>query len=485
MDPITFTDLPSELHSEIFGGLDAKTLLLCSSVCKLWHETVKSTPELQCTLELWADGMVRGNSGALTYAETLEALCKRRRAWKDLEWTYKTVVEIRSLMSCRAYELVAGVFAQQHMGPEFHVISLSDLVDDPRSVNVTRTMGPDLHDFQDFTIDPTQDLVVFLFVARGGLARLEARTISARQPHPLAASPFMDFMVEHSPQLPVTIQVADDVIGIFLPGLGFFIINWRTGAKIIEMAGPPPSMDFHFLSSRSYILTHGNDDAQNAIRIELFTLEERRHNSPTRVAILQLPELSWGSVVTSFRIQAGAFCAKPISGPPFSKSNEHRIFTFLIFVAGGSNGYRLFVHYRWLYKYVRDYGTEIAVLPWAEWGPHNSRMLPSGNLDLTLNRHVHGERVALPCDQPNFLQILDFGVIPGRDGAATELQTHTSSGALPRDGAFRDAVVTSLPYRRTVRALHGEHDVFLIDQDHIIGVDISDDTFHKMTVYTI
>ncbi|KAJ7607790.1 hypothetical protein DFH06DRAFT_1249610 [Mycena polygramma] len=486
MDAVAFIDLPSELLSEILSVLDVKTLLLCSAVCKLWHETVKSTPELQCTLELWADGMVRGHSGALTCTETLEALRERRRAWKDLEWTSKTVVEIQSLLSCRAYELVGGVFAQQHEGPEFHVISLSDIMDDPRSVKVTRTMGPDLHDFQDFTIDPTQDLVVFLFVARGGLARLEARTISARQPHPLAASPFMDFMVEHSPQFPVTIQVADDVIGIFLPRLGFFIINWRTGAKIIEMVVPhlTPSMDFHFLSSRSYIMTRGSDDVQNPIGIELFTFEDRRHSSPTKVAILQLPELSWGSVVT-IRIQAGAFCAKPISGPPFSKSNEHRIFTFLISVAGGANGYRLFVHHRWLYKYVRDYGTETAVVPWAEWGPRNSRMLPSGNLDLTLNRHVHGERVALPCDQPNFLQILDFGAIPGRVGAATELQMHTSSRALPRDGAFRDAVVTSLPYRRTLRALHGEHNVFLIDQDHIIGVDISDDTFHQMTVYTI
>ncbi|KAJ7666832.1 hypothetical protein DFH06DRAFT_1184855 [Mycena polygramma] len=482
MDPITFTDLPSELLSEIFGDLDAKTLLLCSSVCKLWHETVKSTPELQYTLELWADGMVRGNSGALTCAETLEALRERRRAWKDLEWTSKTVVEIQSLLSCRAYELVGGVFAQQHEGPEFHVISLSDIVDDTRSANVTRTMGPDLHDFQDFTIDPTQDLVVFLFVARGGLARLEARTISGRQPHPLAASPFMDFMVERSPQIPVTIQIADDVIGIFLPRLGFFIINWCTGVKIIEMLGPYlPSMfvDFHFLSPRSYIITYGGDEV---VGIEIFTFDERRHNSPAKVAILLLPEMIPGRHVATFRIQAGPFCANPLSGPaPFSKSNESRIFIFLLSFLNGPDRYRLFVHYRWLYKYVQEYDTKTVVVPWAEWGPAHSCMLPSGTQ--TWNRHVHGERAALPCDSPNVVQIFDFGVIPGRVGPAG---LHTGPSALPTGGAFRDAVVTSLPYRRTLRALNedSEHDVFLIDQDRIIGMNVSDANFHRMTVYT-
>ncbi|KAJ7607788.1 hypothetical protein DFH06DRAFT_1066517 [Mycena polygramma] len=480
MNPIAFIDLPSELFSEILGVLDAKTLLLCSSVCKLWHETVKSTPGLQYTLELWADGMVRGNSGALSCAETLEALRERRRAWKDLEWTSKTVVEIQSLLSCRAYELVGGFFAQQHEGPEFRVISLSDIVDNPLSAKVTRTIGLDLHDFQDFTIDPTQDLVALLFVARGGLGRLEARSISERQPHPLASSPFMHFMVDRSPQLPVTIQVADDVIGIFLPRLGHFIINWRTGVKIIEMVGPYlPSMfpDFHFLSPRSYIITHGGDEV---VGIEVFTFDERRHNSPTKVAILLLPQMIPGRYVGIFRIQAGPFCANPIPGPPFSQSNESRIFIFLMSFLNSPDRYRMFVHYRSLYKYVQDYDTKPVVVPWAEWGPQHSRMLPSGNQ--TWNRHVHGERAALPCDSSNVVQILDFGVIPGRFGPAG---LHTGPSTLPMDGVFQDAVVTSLPYRRTLRSLDEEHDMFLIDQDRIIGINVSDANFHQMTVYTI
>ncbi|KAJ7872386.1 hypothetical protein B0H13DRAFT_2280271 [Mycena leptocephala] len=153
-------DIPPELLLLILGFLDAKTLLLCSAVCTSWQEIVKSTTELQYTIELMAEGMVQGDSSPLTCPEALKALRDRRRAWRNLEWTSKTVVQIKHFDSC-AYELVGSVFAQQSPGPDFLSISLSRLVDEPENAKNIRSIGFDIQDFQDFRIDPSQDLQLF------------------------------------------------------------------------------------------------------------------------------------------------------------------------------------------------------------------------------------------------------------------------------------------------------------------------------------
>jgi hypothetical protein len=98
---------------------------------------------------------------------------------------------------------------------------------------------------------------------------------------------------------------------------------------------------------------------------------------------------------------------------------------------------------------------------------------------------VHGERVALPLPNRDSVQILDFNIFPGCDGAvvdpsstesATEL--HFGPSALRLDGIFKDTVVTSLPYKSTLRSLDEEYDVFLIDQDRMLGIDNSVGAFH-------
>ncbi|KAJ7843974.1 hypothetical protein B0H13DRAFT_131555 [Mycena leptocephala] len=191
-------DNPPEILSEILGFLDAKTLLLCCSVCTLLHEIVKSSPDLQYTIELWADGMVRGNSGVLTRAETLEVLYKRRRAWLKLRWTSQDVLKIESLATCRAYELVGSFFAQQQEGPYFLAISLSCIVNDRE--NAATACNP-----------------AFLYVPTGGLAYLELRTISSQRPHPRAVHPFLTFSLERDPEMALTIQIVTTLSACFSP----------------------------------------------------------------------------------------------------------------------------------------------------------------------------------------------------------------------------------------------------------------------------
>jgi hypothetical protein len=102
-------------------------------------------------------------------------------------------------------------------------------------------------------------------------------------------------------------------------------------------------------------------------------------------------------------------------------------------------------------------------------------------------RHVHGERVALPCPGLDFraVKILDFGIVPkrfvstsGSDSPSTaefatqSTQLHMESIILKQDSVFEDTVTTFLPYMSTIRLLEEEYNLFLLDQDRIIGMNI-------------
>ncbi|KAJ7909592.1 hypothetical protein B0H13DRAFT_2491327 [Mycena leptocephala] len=487
-------NVPPEMLSEILGFLDAKGIIVCSSVCRLWHETVKSSPALQYTIELWASGMNRGDSGPLTSSETLEALHERRRAWRHLEWKSETIAEIYSLKVCRAYELVGGVFVQQ-MGSDFLAISFSDTLD--ALGNSTATHPIQTSYLHGFGIDPTQDLVAFLYMPAGESARLEFRTISTMEPHPLASVPIHSFMLDANIELELSIQIADDMIATFVPASPYLLIfNWRAGITILEAEKEPELSchikDLQFLSSRSFIVAFEGDRSG---QIDIFTLG-KTEPAQVHVATLQLPQLAPGGFISSMKILAAPLCAKSIAGTPFSQSNENRIYMFMICYCD-DQWFRLFVHHQWLQKYIRDHSgrkTTPTVVPWEEWGPLNSRMLPGK--EYQCKRHLSGTRVAFPTETRQSVQILDFGIIPGRIDPTDEAhpsavlgfntEVHLNQSVSEMAGTvFQNIVTTSLPYWSTVRSLDKEFDIFLIDQDRIIGVDLSDlNSKQQMIVYT-
>ncbi|KAJ7860249.1 hypothetical protein B0H14DRAFT_2506427 [Mycena olivaceomarginata] len=388
MAALSLNDVPLEILSEILGFLDAKTLLSCSSVCNLWNDVVKASPELQYTIELWADGMVCGPSGALTHTETLEALYQKRTAWKNLEWTSKTVIEIEPLISCLAYELVAGLFVQQENGPDFLAISLPRIVDEPQTARYTYSIGPTLQSFEDFAIDPTQDLIVRFHRLPDDLAYLECRTLSSQESHPLAKTDVLEFSLNRDPIGEFSIHVADDIIAIFLRRRRS-VSSYLTGGSGLQLPSietPFPIAEFHLLSPRSYIFAHTSFYHGDAGQIDIYAFDGERANYPTHVATLELPKLLPNVYVTNLIIQAAPFCAQAISGTPFSKSNDSRIYMVLIcYGTTPVKWYRLFVHYRCFHKYMLDHGrgtikfATVTVVPWDGWGPQNSLMLPGEN----------------------------------------------------------------------------------------------------------
>jgi hypothetical protein len=94
--------------------------------------------------------------------EKLQLLLDRRNAWKRLEWKRKLQVPMSG--SCRAYELVSGVFAKSTAtgsssgSRHFVMARLPSSYDDGASI-VRHDVGVAS---KDFIIDPTQDLIGYI-----------------------------------------------------------------------------------------------------------------------------------------------------------------------------------------------------------------------------------------------------------------------------------------------------------------------------------
>ncbi|KAJ6541984.1 hypothetical protein DFH09DRAFT_48254 [Mycena vulgaris] len=469
-----FSDLPQELVWEILNHLDGRSLLQsCSSVCRLWKETIDSSAELQYRLELWADGMVVGDSGNSPAVEKLEVLYERRRAWLTLHWTSTTTIPIES--SSRAYELVDGIFAQQNIGPgSFTTVSLPSTRDRiPRATsNCDLGMQP-----RDFVIDPTQDLVAFVYEHPSNVCNVDYRALSSLKPHPLAAIATMSFQASNFPMGYLSVELADDVVSLFFGYSGrIVLLNWREGTVIADIAGEynyASPCSFSLLSPRVFILGHSIDSG----KIEIWDFEGRASSTPNLAVSLQLPEVIEGATIEYVVAHSGPFRAAPAAGKPFSKSNESRL--CVLSLEYPEDVYSLFVPHRYFHAQLSKRGE---VIPWDDWGPQHSRMLPG--MDHRWLRYVHGERVVLPRDpeDPNLIQILDFGMSASRPSVNpnSDSELRTDSSTIFDEGLFKDAVATHLPYRRIVRSVAEEHPILLIDEEQVIGVN---DSESKMTVY--
>ncbi|KAJ7203784.1 hypothetical protein GGX14DRAFT_369194 [Mycena pura] len=459
----TLSGLPQEILLQILGIVDGKTLITsCPLVCRSWKAAIEGCAELQLSVELWADGMVAGATPGLTPTETLEALYERRRAWLGLNWSSRTVLRLEP--GFRAYDLVGGVFGQ--LWDTSFAASWLPSARDPTTRTSTTVLGfrP-----KDFVMDPSQDLVAFVYESAVNDVSVDCRSLSSLKPHPLAAHRVLTFSVGTFLLSFLTVDLADDIISLFFDHSGrIVLLNWRKGMVLAGLGGTfPPFTPFSFslLTPRAYIL--GYRGAQP--KLEIWVFEGGAH---THTTTLLLPEVEIQSGEVSFSTHSGAFCANPLAGRRFSKSNDERIF-----VVSFGDSY-LFVHYRYLLKRIQNRG-EAIVVPWNEWGPKHTRMrfeTPRQWL-----RYVHGERVVLSQNpqNPTALQVLDFGMsasrraFPGEVPSDTQFVTelHTDPSTIVDRNLVAKSVTTSLPYRQIVGWVDREYDVFLIDEDQTVGVD--------------
>ena len=226
--------------------------------------------------------------------------------------------------------------------------------------------------------------------------------MSQNSTHPNAAKHFLEATIPfHIGSC--FVQIVDDVVGMFfwVHGPGFVIWNWKTGERIVVRHQfdvqrillpdaplpqerpdtlPPGTWDFAFISPRAFMLATVDGPGS----IELFTFEGTSSSQgPVHVASLRLPELQQGQELTSITTHSAPFLAHPIPpGAPFYANQDERIHALsLRYVDRGGLRIVMILKNSALLRYIPSDAniggkrTEKLVVPWAEWGPRNTRFM--------------------------------------------------------------------------------------------------------------
>ncbi|KAI0065127.1 hypothetical protein BV25DRAFT_1822244 [Artomyces pyxidatus] len=488
-----FLDLPVELQTAVLRHLDHRSVLRCTLVCRQLHELVASSVELRYKVELVYDGLVDGAAypPGMPYSRRLERLLDRRSAWRTLAWRKHTTVTMPG--SCRAYELVGGIFAKVFESNGFCASRLPSATADERRLEIADLGVP----VKDFAIDPTQGLIALLEQPGHDMqndtevARVHLRAIGEdlSELHPDAKCPVLEFRTAGAIH-GSTIQIADDVVGIYFwtPLHGVLVWNWMTGERLVYFQGdhgetPEDIWDFALLSSRAYMVT----TLTGGGTIEIYTfgddLSRDSGQEVTLVATLCFFELHpmYGNLLIEATTTTGPFTARVALELPFGTAPTSRVHVFkLQYAVPGYQPVCLVVHNRTLMQYIENYraGGGHVNVPWEAWGVDGSRAFILGNGSQWL-RYVHGERVVCPIlhdDRSTTFEVLDFNVHPTRDpqSPATDgMQLVTESSILPsrHQPLFDRPVVTCLPYRSvTVPDLYVG---FMIDGERLLGLKAS------------
>lgn len=190
MFPKSLASLPVELICLVLSNLDIADLLSCSIVsrphissCSIYHlpqlnhhfrRIIYDSSQIQYAIELVKHKLVSVASSAQhpSYARRLRILQEREHSWRHMRW--KGRHKLRLPFTGSVYDFVSGIYGNGGDDNDGTTASLSFLklpsLDDeipqdhvPKSKLWLHLM-PDLLIF-DFTMDPSQDLLVLLALA--------------------------------------------------------------------------------------------------------------------------------------------------------------------------------------------------------------------------------------------------------------------------------------------------------------------------------
>ncbi|KAI0073893.1 hypothetical protein K474DRAFT_1602520, partial [Panus rudis PR-1116 ss-1] len=425
-------NIPPELLIEILKCLDWRDLLRCDSVCQALHHTIRTSLELQYTIELAADNLVDGPRvpGSLSTADRYALLLDRRRRWRRLEWTRE--VDVPMPGGCQAYELVGGVFAKTSNGNAngvTHLLAakLPTREDDGRVVRIEDLRLAS----RDFAIDPSQDLLALVDIDDSYVGvvfvniTVHLLSLTTLRPHPLALSPQLTLTTPFH-IASCFIQIVGSTIGMFFwqHGPALVMWDWKSAERILSV-GLNEAWDFGFLGEKTFMLTSLREGGG----IWVYSLKYKYNLKPTLVAVLQLPRLKPGVTLTHFQTHSSPFLGGEMDGFPGRTSNdcetldenhtEHGERTNGSNGGGTKRGGRKGVS-------EGESGWSAREVPWEEWGEEGTRMLP-GWTHFRWLRYVHGHRIvfppvvtsAHPTSTPNpnrkkSIFMLDFNVHPKR-----------------------------------------------------------------------
>ncbi|EKM77357.1 hypothetical protein AGABI1DRAFT_130443 [Agaricus bisporus var. burnettii JB137-S8] len=259
--------LPPELVAAILACLDPHSLLAAAAASRLLARIVAASSRLQYTLSLAKHRLLDISPSAHhpPYATRLGLLRDREQAWSDLRWKARHTLRLPPTGS--VYEFVGGIYGNGREDDNRVTDSISFLELPTASCDPTRALRTWTHATNDvtiidFTMDPSQDLLVLVAVApldSKFIYNLHLRTISTNEPHPRAPLPILYCLDRHPSNPPqhelfaaVRVQVSGHLVGLLIKeapdpiGAHLQIWNWENDPHY-------PAHDFTFLSRSAFL----------------------------------------------------------------------------------------------------------------------------------------------------------------------------------------------------------------------------------------
>ncbi|KAH9037200.1 hypothetical protein EDB85DRAFT_1937014 [Lactarius pseudohatsudake] len=235
---MSWSALPTELTLRILSFFGPTELVLCRTVNSFFKSLIDETTTLQYRIALFASGMEDGPPGGLTTSERLKLLKNYEASWKNLEWNEHTTIP---LPEGSLWELYGNVWAHSRGSDAIEFVQLPSRL---RGIPMRQWTLRFDYCLRDFGIDPSQDLLVTIenFRISPNLCRIQSRTLSTGEKHPLAGS---TAIVEHTLTVPeevilarwsCSIRVHGDYVGILFAEHSedrneLVVWSWRTGIR--------------------------------------------------------------------------------------------------------------------------------------------------------------------------------------------------------------------------------------------------------------
>ncbi|KAF9239140.1 hypothetical protein BU15DRAFT_74834 [Melanogaster broomeanus] len=150
------SSLSAELMETVFDEFDVPSLLRCLQVCKLFHAIISQSTRLLYKIELFGSQMVDGRNSGLDIANRSGLLGSYNQVWREMRWAGYKEVPMESHLS---WDLIGGILA--HASFDTHSISFVQL---PCSIKGIPEKQWTVHlgevEIRDFYFDVAQDLLV-------------------------------------------------------------------------------------------------------------------------------------------------------------------------------------------------------------------------------------------------------------------------------------------------------------------------------------
>ncbi|KIJ26463.1 hypothetical protein M422DRAFT_38195 [Sphaerobolus stellatus SS14] len=429
------TELPEDILTEILGQLRYKDVCSCRLTCRLFSILVNETPLIQYNSELDRAGLVdEGSLPDLSLLDRLKELRVVQKNWATLNFRGHHMLP--KPPGVFAWELAGGILAYSHSdyvdqfsvrnGLTFihiHSITPADRRE-PRTWTHRDIGVPVAAHFRDFTMDPSQDLIVLVTLTwETRKTDIHFRSINTGKAHPDAQQPIISCEPEH-PAHTLVIRSLGEFVGVLFGGRRtgrdqLFIWNWKSGVLIslLESAEGITFGSFAFLTKHHFIVPAYDLSDQTVIpslKIYDFSQPANAQLEPGLCRVFQLPLLKANFLFSDIIIRYSPFSgentgSQPISPAyPFYTSPSSHIISISLQVTGESSSYCLMLVF--FPSALLDDGNSSwqESVGWEAWGPEVTRILPMEMHDYTWINYSFGTRLVTVSSREDHIHVYDF-----------------------------------------------------------------------------